>query len=150
MTLERTPERRAWLDARRRCHDPRAAAYANYGGRGIRMCEEWRFSFEAFLAHVGRRPGPGHSLDRIDNDRGYEPGNCRWATPTEQGRNTRISTSPDDVRRVEILLAIDFFSMRQIAFLTGLSYSRVEKIKGRLDEGTGPVTATVGRERPPP
>lgn len=81
-----SPEYYSWRAARRRCHDPRNASYARYGGRGIKMCDEWLTSFEAFYAHMGPRP-PGTTLDRIDNDGNYEPGNCRWATPKEQQAN---------------------------------------------------------------
>lgn len=85
--MSRTPEYRAWENARSRCTNPRNKRYPLYGGRGIRMCAEWSTSFEAFIAHMGRRPTKRHSLDRIDGDGHYEPGNCRWATIEEQNNN---------------------------------------------------------------
>lgn len=68
-----------------RCSDPRNNSYRFYGARGVAVCERW-LSFDNFLADMGPRPS-GKTLDRIDSARGYEPGNCRWATPTEQIRN---------------------------------------------------------------
>jgi hypothetical protein len=74
---------------RDRCYNPNHISYANYGGRGISVCERWRERFEHFFADMGMRPGPEYSLDRIDNDGNYEPGNVRWATQKEQGNNRR-------------------------------------------------------------
>lgn len=82
-------EYRVWMGMRVRCTSPTAASYKNYGGRGITVCAEWATDFARFLADVGPRPSMKHSLDRIDNARGYEPGNVRWATAVEQHRNRR-------------------------------------------------------------
>jgi hypothetical protein len=71
-----------------RCSNPNAKNYSRYGGRGISVCAEWAASFERFLSDVGPCPSSDHSIDRIDNDGGYEPGNVRWATRVEQMRNT--------------------------------------------------------------
>jgi hypothetical protein len=85
-----TPEYQAWLAMQKRCAVKNGHPdYSTYVERGIRVCREWERSFESFLSHIGPRPSPRHSVDRIDNDRGYEPGNVRWATPSEQLRNTR-------------------------------------------------------------
>lgn len=70
-----------------RCYNRRLPNFDDYGGRGITVCREWLDSFEAFFSHVGPRPTDRHSLDRIQNDKGYEPGNVQWATRTTQSRN---------------------------------------------------------------
>jgi hypothetical protein len=81
-------EYRSWRGAKKRCLDPKNPAFPRYGGRGIQVCERWRDSFENFLVDMGPKPSPRHSIDRINNDGNYEPGNCRWATKTQQARNT--------------------------------------------------------------
>lgn len=86
-----TVEYVAWQAMIRRCESAYHPAYKNYGGRGITVCTEWRSDFTAFLACVGPRPSASHSIDRIDNDRGYEPGNVRWVLPAEQARNKRTT-----------------------------------------------------------
>ncbi len=78
-----------WYRMKRRCYDPKDKAYKDYGGRGITVSDEWREDFAAFLRDMGPRPAGRYSIDRIKNDQGYSKGNCRWATPTEQARNTR-------------------------------------------------------------
>jgi hypothetical protein len=72
-----------------RCENPNYAEFHLYGGRGIRICEQWRYSYEQFLSDVGRKPSLKHSLDRIDVNGDYTPCNVRWASATEQGRNKR-------------------------------------------------------------
>jgi DNA-binding CsgD family transcriptional regulator len=84
-----TPEYITWASMKVRCYKPSNKNYVNYGGRGITVCPEWLDDFEAFLAYMGPRPSPKHSIDRIDNDGNYEPGNVRWADRYVQSRNRR-------------------------------------------------------------
>lgn len=87
--MSRTPEYGIWKGIINRCYNKNEKAYPNYGGRGIEMCNEWRQSFMAFYEHIGERPSQDYTVDRIDNDGNYEPGNVRWATRKTQSRNTR-------------------------------------------------------------
>jgi hypothetical protein len=84
-----TPEYNAWVAMKKRCYSPGNASYENYGARGISVCGKWRTSFRDFLAAVGRRPSPLHSIGRLNNDGNYEPGNVAWQTATEQQLNRR-------------------------------------------------------------
>lgn len=84
------PTWNCWISLRSRCEDPNNNRYARYGGRGIKVCERWS-SFENFYADMGERPSLEHSIDRLDTDGNYEPGNVRWATRKEQARNKSTS-----------------------------------------------------------
>lgn len=128
----RTPEYRAWKQMRRRCSDPRAPRWSRYGGRGIRVCKQWDENFEAFLAHVGRKPSPQHTIDRIDSDGDYAPGNCRWATSEEQNfsRNYTWKVLVDGV----------LMSVPKAAASRGLKYHTV---RARLQRGLSIEAALV-------
>ena len=79
---------RIWSEMIQRCGNPNNQHWGHYGGRGIKVCDEWK-DFRSFYRDMGDRPSPKHSIDRVDNDGNYEPSNCRWATKSEQNRNQR-------------------------------------------------------------
>lgn len=88
----RSSEYRTWSGMIQRCENSLTKEYKNYGARGIKICEEWRTSFETFFSDMGKKPSSKHTLDRFpDNDGNYEPSNCRWATWAQQRRNMRTN-----------------------------------------------------------
>jgi hypothetical protein len=135
----RTPANVTWVGMRARCNNPTTRHYDRYGGRGIKVCDRWQ-TFKNFLADMGERP-PGKSLDRIDNDGDYEPGNCRWATRIEQRRNR------GDVKKVTLngitLPMIDWAERLGITWSTVLARLR----RGATPErALAPVKVAPGQD----
>lgn len=129
-----------WSHIRQRCENPKNTQYKNYGGRGILMCERWRNCFSTFIADMGPRPSLSHSIDRIDVNGNYEPGNCRWIKKSEQSRNTRTNKW------------IEIDGQRMILADWGrLSGVKPETISGRIKRGWQPNDAvwisSIGKHR---
>jgi hypothetical protein len=125
--LSRTPLYGIWVAMRSRCYQESSGPYEHYGAKGITVCEEWNSSFERFAAYMGPRPSAKHSIDRIDVHGNYEPGNCRWATITQQNRNKTTTKLTRELVN-EIKKACDVMSFRKVARVFGLANQYVGKI----------------------
>lgn len=130
------PYYHVWAGMLDRCRNPKSRAYADYGGRGIRVCERWK-AYKNFAADMGPRP-PRMTLDRIDNNGNYEPGNCRWATKKEQQRNQRravyVTIEGQRYRAIELADQSGLKSDTIIARAKrGLSYDEVMSPERRYD-----------------
>lgn len=137
-----TLTRKSYEHAKSRCHCPTNHKYQQYGARGILMCDEWRNDFLAFVRDMGEAP-PGTTIDRIDNDKGYEPGNCRWATPHQQSRNLRTNIWVEyDGRR---MILKDFAATMGVDYL--LLYKRVRRGQTPLEAATRLATGPSAQRR---
>lgn len=125
-----TPTYTRWSDAKKRCHSPQNKRFMYYGARGIQMCAKWRYSFAAFFADMGECP-PGLTLERLDNDKGYEPGNCIWADRERQAQNRKWNkTDAEGVREIRARAAAGE-PRQHLAEAFGMTISNVEKIIAR-------------------
>lgn len=129
--LPEMPEYGIWQAMKNRCRNPNVPHYGRYGGRGITVCDRWQHDFWAFYNDMGPRPGPEYSIDRIDNDGHYEPGNCRWVTASTQARNRSNSTLvPYQGRMV---------TLAELSELTGI---KAGTLQFRLQAGFSPERLT--------
>lgn len=117
--MSATPEYKCWAKLKARCLNPNDSSFADYGGRGILVCDRWLTGFEAFFEDMGYKPSPLHSIDRIDVDGNYEPGNCRWATPREQAQNQRTTHY--------VMLHGEQMALREACRRIGAPYKSVHK-----------------------
>jgi hypothetical protein len=149
--VARAPEYNIWLAMKMRCTNPRAPHWHRYGGRGISVCDRWTGDdgFASFLADVGPRPSPDHSIDRFpNNDGNYEPGNVRWATDLEQARNTsRTAVDLETARMIVALVDGEGLTIRAAANRTGIPYNHVYSAYRGVTGKCPPNRDKVGRRK---
>jgi hypothetical protein len=122
------PEYNSWRCMKQHCLNPRNIGWKDYGGRGITVCDRWLL-YGFFFMDMGPKPSPKHTLERIDNDGNYEPGNCRWATPVEQQANTKARNA---ARRVSERLKLKPLSLRSPSNVASLPSWRARAVYLRL------------------
>lgn len=98
---KRSPTYSVWVGMKARCRQASHKDFPKYGGRGVRVCDRWEASFVAFLADMGERPSLDHSIDRLNSNGNYEPGNCRWATSLQQATENKRDMRPVSINGVD-------------------------------------------------
>lgn len=132
----KTKEYATWARMLRRCYNPKDNRYYSHGGRGIEVCDRWRYSYQNFLDDMGRAPSKNHSLDRENNDGNYEPSNCKWSTVEEQNNNRRST------------VYVDYFGQRvALGTLCRISNMPLELVRGRINLGWPIVKALTEPKR---
>lgn len=127
--LRYTPEYSLWLNMKSRCYNPKNHTYKYYGGRGITICDEWREDFQKFYDDMCPRPSDSHQIDRIDNDKGYSPENCRWVERIDNVRNRRDS-------KWWYVYGVRYESLSHAAEHHGVTINRIRaRCEGRTDGG---------------
>lgn len=120
----------AWVDMNARCHKKKHARYSEYGGRGICVCEEWRTSFIQFYLDMGNPRDKSYQLDRIDNNRGYSKGNCRWATALQNVHNSRVTKLTNrKVVEIKKLQKLSSLTDSDIGNIFGVSNGTINAIR---------------------
>jgi len=115
-----------------RCTEPNHIVYHNYGGRGIKVCDAWLNSFDAFYADMGDKPTPKHQVDRIDNDGDYEPSNCEWITATANIRkSSHTKLNPQQVKEIRWMRRELHLTLKQIADNYGIGTTTVHNVVKR-------------------
>jgi hypothetical protein len=145
------PEYSVWKAMKKRCYNPNTAYYHNWGGRGIKVCEEWKHNFWSWFHYIGRRPNASLTQDRIDNDGDYRPGNVRWTTRWVQAHNLREDRpqrklTPEDVEQIRALRG--YVPIPVIADDYGVSVSNIQGIQsGRRRTDGKDMLLPLGKAR---
>lgn len=134
--------KRAWVDMNRRCYSESNPRFSEYGGRGILVCEEWRKSFLQFYLDMGNPKDNTYQIDRIDNDKGYSKGNCRWATMLQNIHNSRVTKlTKDKVIEIKKLQERSTLKDAEIAAMFSVTSGTISAIRNKqswahLDKGS--------------
>jgi hypothetical protein len=144
--LTYTPEYRIWESRKSLCYNPNVEQYEDYGGRGITMCDEWFYSFTAFYNAVGKRPKSNMTLERLDNNKGYEPGNVVWANRIAQANNRRDGISGTFQVQTPTGEVMNILNLNKFCRDKKLKYSSVHYTKRSQKPYEGYTILSGGRE----
>lgn len=139
-----SPEYRTWLGMKRRCYDPKCKDFPNWGGRGIKVCERWNASFEAFLDDMGPKP-VGYTIDRLNPNLDYGPSNCRWAPQAAQGAENRRGLRPVTIQ------GVTYLSLKAASRAFGVSHTTINERLRRglsMEEAVSTPTGKLPNRRP--
>lgn len=124
-----TPEYQTWKNMKVRCYNKKSKDYSRYGGRGIRICDCWLHSFKNFYADIGEKPFPKAQINRVDNDRNYEPNNCQWVTNAVNNQNrSNNKLTIQQVKEIREKYKIGDILQRELALIYNVGFMTINRI----------------------
>lgn len=132
--LSQNPMYQRWLGMKQRCYDVNTINYQNYGGRGIKICNEWRNDFKKFYEYMGDAPGKDYQIDRIDNNGNYEPGNVKWSSRSENATNIRMNSTHNIYKKSDNIFSIQIRRKNKVKYFSAKSLEGAIELRDKIIE----------------